>query len=51
MMEEDQIFEERNEETRYGPYRMAIEPQKWVTFESEHYELNLKLRFLEEFSS
>jgi hypothetical protein len=28
MMEEDQIFEERNEETRYGPYRMAIEPQK-----------------------
>jgi hypothetical protein len=39
-------FEERNEEKWYSPQWMTTEPQKCVTFESELYDLKLKLLFL-----
>jgi hypothetical protein len=39
-------FEERNEENWYSPRCMTNKPQKCVTFESERYDLKLKLLFL-----
>lgn len=36
-------FEERKEENWYSPRHMTNEPQKYVTFESEFYNLKLEL--------
>jgi hypothetical protein len=43
-----ECFEERNKESRYSQYGMIPETYKYVTVESKHYDVNLKLLSLEE---